>query len=266
MKVSKIVKHFFERGSDWMLSQTDGIIAGDPEKDVDRCLVTWMPSFKALRYMVEHNFELLICHEALFWTGEHIIDETDPDIAVKAAYIRDNNLTVVRIHDGWDSWPEIGIPWAWAKFLGIDSAPVAMVKGGVCQQRYDIEPIAVGELVKSMAKRCAAVGEPMLQFAGDKSQVVSKIGINTGGIGDIDRFIQMGCDCSVTIDEFARTTGGGGCNKILKAKDINHPVICVDHGTAEEPGMVTLTQYINDSIEGLAAEHLPHGSTFRLIG
>jgi len=29
--------------------------------------------------------------------------------------------------------------------------------------------------------------------------------------------------------------------------------------------MVTMTKYINDNIDGLTAEHLPHGSTFRLV-
>ncbi len=30
--------------------------------------------------------------------------------------------------------------------------------------------------------------------------------------------------------------------------------------------MVTMTEYINDNIEGVHAEHLPHGSSFRLVG
>jgi hypothetical protein len=30
--------------------------------------------------------------------------------------------------------------------------------------------------------------------------------------------------------------------------------------------MVTLTEYINAHLPGLRAEHLPHGSTFRLVG
>jgi hypothetical protein len=30
--------------------------------------------------------------------------------------------------------------------------------------------------------------------------------------------------------------------------------------------MVTLTEYINTRLAGLRAEHLPHGSTFRLVG
>ena len=50
-----------------------------------------------------------------------------------------------------------------------------------------------------------------------------------------------------------------------KWPDIGHPVIRVNHGTSEEPGMVTLTRYINEHVPGLTAEHIPHGSSFRLV-
>lgn len=30
--------------------------------------------------------------------------------------------------------------------------------------------------------------------------------------------------------------------------------------------MVTMANYINEHIDGLTAEHLPHGSIFRLVG
>ncbi len=48
--------------------------------------------------------------------------------------------------------------------------------------------------------------------------------------------------------------------------DNQHPIIRVNHGTSEEPGMVTLTQYVNDTFPGVEAEHLPHGACFRLVG
>jgi hypothetical protein len=30
--------------------------------------------------------------------------------------------------------------------------------------------------------------------------------------------------------------------------------------------MVTLADYINETLPGVSAEHLPHGATFRLVG
>ena len=50
------------------------------------------------------------------------------------------------------------------------------------------------------------------------------------------------------------------------AEDVGHPVIRVNRPVSEEPGMVTMTQYIDEHIEGVTAEHLPHGCYYRLVG
>jgi hypothetical protein len=78
---------------------------------------------------------------------------------------------------------------------------------------------------------------------------------------DIPTYRELGCDCSVVCDDGSCYWAG-----IQRAEDGGHPVIRVNHGTSEEPGMVTLTSYINERLDGLRAEHLPHGSTFRLVG
>ncbi|RKZ71509.1 MAG: hypothetical protein DRQ57_18565 [Gammaproteobacteria bacterium] len=261
MKTNKILEHFFERGGDWMdrTGKWDGILMGDPEKDVDRCLVTWIPSLKALRYMVDNQIKLMICHEPLFWTNATTIEVT-PETELKSDFIKDNDLTVMRLHNAWDGWPEIGTLWAWAKFLGLPSTPTAVSADGK-QHRYDIDPVTVEELAKSIAKRCAPIGEPMVQLTGEASPVVSKIGLSTGIVQDLDEFLRMGCDCSVVCSDSM-----GTWNHTQKAEDRNQPVICVNLGTTQEPGMVSLSKYINDNIAGLAAEHLPHGNMFELIG
>ena len=46
----------------------------------------------------------------------------------------------------------------------------------------------------------------------------------------------------------------------------DNPVILVNNGTFGAPGMVTRMRYINDHVDGLAADLLPHGSTFHLAG
>jgi hypothetical protein len=71
----------------------------------------------------------------------------------------------------------------------------------------------------------------------------------------------MNCDCSIVCDDGSIYWAG-----IQRAEDLGHPVIRVNHGTSEEPGMVTLTEYMNTHFDGLYAEHLPHGCTFQLVG
>lgn len=262
MKVREILDHFLSR-ADWVERDktVDRVIAGDPDTDVDRCLVTWMPGFKALRFMVDRGITFLICHEPTFWN--HRNDRStmeDPGSREKLAYIRDHNLVILRNHDCWDRWPDVGIPWAWADFLELGKHPQAVGANG-CQHRYDIEPVSLEAFARRVARRCESLGEPLVQVTGDASQMVSRIGIGTGCGCGIPTYQEMGCDCSIVCDD-------GSCYwaDIQRAEDSSHPVIRVNHGTSEEPGMVTLTRYINETIEGLRAEHLPHGSTFRLVG
>ena len=263
MKACDILEHFLARSS-WVTrgKTSDKVIMGDPGEDFDRCLVTWMPSMKALRQVAARGCRLLICHEPTFWHIRHdIAPEVDDGFGWdKAAFIRKHGITIIRIHDTWDRWPEVGIPWAWARFLGIgEKGPVAFGQDGYLH-RYDIEPVPFGVFARQVAGRCAAIGEPSVQVVGDPDQMVSRIGSGTGCGCDIVLYRQMGCDCSILSDD-------GSCywSGIQGAEDVGHPVIRVNHGTSEEPGMVTLTRYINENLPGLRAELLPHGCTFRLV-
>lgn len=261
MKVSAILDHFLSR-ADWIDPETtvDRVIVGDPDADVDCCLVTWMPSLKALRCMVDKGVRFLICHEPTFWNHRDERTGDDAGIQEKLRFITDHGIVIVRNHDCWDRWPNVGIPWAWARFLGFEGNPVAVGANGY-QHRYDIKPVPVEDFARQVAKRCAAIGEPFVQVTGDPCRKVSRIGVGTGCGCNIEVYQQMGCDCSIVCDDGSCYWAG-----IQRAEDLEHPVIRVNHGTSEESGMATLTEYINTHFDGLRAEHLPHGSTFRLVG
>ena len=260
MRASEIAEHFVSR-ADWVDPGTtvDRVVVGDANVDVGTCLVTWMPSMRALRAAAERGVRVLIGHEPTFW--EHWDRDPDgtPTAAEKLRFIREHDLTVVRLHDTWDRWPGVGIPWAWARFLGLPGQPVAVGADGY-QHRYDIEPVDLEVFSARVADRCAAIGEPAVQVTGGPA-TVSRIGIGTGCGCRTDVFRDMGCDCSIVCDDGSCYWGG-----IQMADDMGHPVIRVNHGTSEEPGMRTLTDYINAHLDGVSAELLAHGSTFRLVG
>lgn len=101
------------------------------------------------------------------------------------------------------------------------------------------------------------LGEPSVQFIGDPKQIVSRVGIGTGCGCHLDVYGELGCDIAVTCDD-------AHCyfSHIPAAADTDMPVIRVNHGTSEEPGMVTLTQYINEHLDGVEAEHLSQGCQY----
>ncbi len=262
MKVREVLDHFISRCEGVDPEKTvDRVIVGDPEADFDRCLVTWMPSMDALRQVVERGYQFLICHEPTFWNHveDHATEEAS-DSQEKLAFIEEHGIVIARNHDCWDLWPDVGIPFAWADFLGLGTQPEEIDAAGY-QHRYDREPVTLGEFAREVADRCARIGEPFVQVSGDPTQDVSRIGIGTGCACDIPCYRKMNRDCSVVCDD-----GSVYWSNIQRAKDSDHPIIRVNHGTSEEPGMVTMVNYINAHIDGLEAEHLPHGSCFSLVG
>ena len=263
MNVREINEHFLSR-ADWIDREktVDRIILGDPEKEIRRVLVTWISSFAAVRAAVEGGFDMLMTHEPTFWThrNEHENMDTTDLARAKKRFAEDRGLAILRNHDVWDRFPGVGIPWAWGRFLELGERPTVIHKDRF-QHRYDIAPVRLDELASRIAAKTAAIGEPLVQVKGDGGMVVSKVGIGTGCCDRIDAYREIGCDVSVVCDD-----GSAWWSMIQRAADDGHPVIRVNHGTSEEPGMVTLTQHINDNLSGVEAVHLPHGSCFRLVG
>ncbi|MBN1461170.1 MAG: Nif3-like dinuclear metal center hexameric protein, partial [Armatimonadetes bacterium] len=235
--------------------------------EIARVGVTWMSTFAKVRDAITRKLDLLITHEPTFWVHarelEHI-ESWGPDSPKhqaaqrKRKFIEDAGLVVLRVHDAWDSMPEIGVPWAWAKHLELEGPPVATGPHDF-QQRYDIQPVALDDLAARVASRTAQFGESAVQVVGEGDRMVSKVGIGTGCYCDLELFQQLGCDVSIICDDSNWYWEG-----IAFAADSDHAVIRVNHGVSEEPGMITLTEYINSNLP-VTAEHLPHGSTFHLV-
>lgn len=266
MKAIDIRNHFVDQ-ADWVDAETtvDRIIIGDAQKDVSRVLVTWISGFPAVRRAVEEGFDALITHEPTFYDhpdhrGEEFKIEATEIGAEKKRFIAESGLVVIRNHDVWDRFPKYGIPWAWGSFLGLGDTP-AEISESRYQHAYDIAPASLDEVAADFARRTAAIGEPYLQVIGAGDRTIRRVGLGTGCICSLDVSVEMGCDATIVCDD-------GTCywKGLQWAADAGHAIIRANHGTSEEPGMVSMTRYINENLPGVTAEHLPHGACFRLIG
>ncbi|MBT7165731.1 MAG: hypothetical protein HN849_17815 [Victivallales bacterium] len=261
MRVCDIREHFVSR-CDWVDPDhtVDRVIIGDPNTEATRCLVCWIPSLAALREAVARGIRFVVCHEPTFWNHRDETASPSPELLAKQQFIEENGLVILRLHDTWDRWPDVGIPWAWAQHLGLGTEPVATASAGY-QHRYDIAPLPLADFAREVGTRCASVGEPQVQVSGDPDRLVSRIGIGTGCACGIPAYWEMDCDCSVVCDD-------GSCywSNIQMAIDREHPVIRVNHATSEEPGMVTLAAYLEQAFPGLSVEQLPQGCRFQLSG
>ena len=261
MNVSDVLEHFLSR-ADWVDRNhtVDRIIAGDPDADVDRCVVAWMPSITAVREAIKRGVGLLLCHEPTFWSHRDEFPARTAAGQAKLRLIEEAGLVVMRNHDCWDRWPNVGIPWAWAQHLGLEGRPTAIGADGY-QHRYDIAAVPFGEFALGVAARTSALGAPLIEVVGDSARLVARIGIGTGCGCSAFAYVEMGCDCCIICDD-----GASYWQHVQYASDQGIPVICVNHGTSEEPGMGSLAGYINDNVDGLTAEHLDQLCPFRLVG
>ncbi len=240
---------------DWVnpAQTVDRIVAGDGDRPVRTVLVTWISSLAACRTAIARGVDLLVTHEPTFW--RHLDDFPEPVdqyALAKQREIREAGLTILRLHDSWDRFPGVGIPFAWAQYLGLPGAPVATGMAGYLH-RYDVAPTTAGAFARQVAVRTAALGEPVIQFAGDPGAVVSRIGTGTGCACDPAAYQAMGCDLAVVCDDGTCSWG-----HLQRAADLGLPVIRVNHGTSEEPGMLTLAAHLRAAFPGLQVEHLPH--------
>lgn len=263
MKAIDLLHHFLS-SADWVDPETtvDRIIIGDPQKELHKVLVTWITGWRAVRRAAAEGCDAIVTHEPTFYVHRDELDNmpADPVAQAKKAFLEKKGVVVLRCHDVWDRMPDIGIPWAWARHLGLGNRPAGVGAAGY-QHRYDIPPVALDTLARRVAERTALLGEPAVQVLGDGSRQVAKVGIGTGCCCRVSVFQEMGCEVSIVCDD-----GTTYWSNLQLADDADHSVIRVNHGTSEEPGMVTLARYIDEHVPGVSATHLPHGSSFRLVG
>lgn len=265
------VLDFFRSKAYWINTEdtVDKIIAGNPEAEVCNILVTWMSDFHAINAAIERGFDMIMTHEPTFWIHSdevRTMEGWEPDYVktgagmLKRKLIEENGLVILRNHDTWDRFPEIGITWSWADFLGLGKVPAA-IGGNGYQHRYDIEQVSLKMLAGSIAAKTAGIGERFVQVFGREDAIVSKVGIGTGCGCSIDVFAGMGCDVSIVCDDECSYW-----RDISWAIDVDHPVIRVNHATSEEPGMMNLARYINENLTGVKAEYFPHRCGIETLG
>ena len=185
--------------------------------------------------------------------------EKDAFAREKLRFIEEAKLTILRIHDAWDRFPDVGIPFAWAEFLGLEGPPAALDPSRY-QHRYDIEPVKAIEFARRVASRTAEIGEPVIQLAGDPEKTVRRIGIGTGCGCSPLVYEELGCDLFVVCDD-----GSSYWRYIQRSVDAGDPVVRVHHGTSEEPGMLTLARYLGEQFSEASFEHLSHRPCYRPV-
>ncbi len=258
MKASEVMDHFRQVGTWVNWSHTcDRFLHGDPERDVNGIAVAWICSNAALRKAAEKGLNLFISHEPGFYgryEGKALVQAMAEK---KKALIDECGITVMRCHDTWDRMPKVGIPDAWADFLGFETEERPV------ESYYKIclmEETTVEEAARRVLQRVKTLGVESVNIFGDPRKRVRRMAVGTGAITNLAVMYELNPDFMLVSED-----GLGMATGAHWADDMAMPLIVVSHTTAELPGMMALARYLSERFPEIPVEYLDVGFSYRSI-
>ncbi|MBN1581614.1 MAG: Nif3-like dinuclear metal center hexameric protein [Anaerolineae bacterium] len=252
MNTNDIREHLLSR-SPWVNRErtVDTVKAGDPTKSIQTVGVGWISSIENLRRAHELGCDLFITHEPTFW--EHEAPEMhnrsiEPGLT-KQRFLDQTGLVVLRVHDIWDNWPEIGIRDSWARGLGL--ANFVAEDETRWHAVYAIDETTLAEFAQYVANRVKTLGQDSVQVIGDPEMLVSRpaLGVGCGG-PDMD-MIERGADVLIVCFD-----GASYWQTRQRFSELGVGVITVEHGTSEMWGLENLAQYLRRTFPSLTTHAL----------
>lgn len=172
-------------------------------------------------------------------------------------WLETKNLTVLRCHDFWDSYPEIGVHGAWTKWLGYIKPPI---KVDNYYKLHEITAVTLEKLCKKILEKTRPLGQDSIHVIGDLDKIIPKITLGTGAASKYREMHAFGGDVIVLADDGTMLWESGQWTK-----DTGVPLIIVNHSLLEEPGMRTLANYLKDVFPDVPDMQIPVGCIYKCI-
>ena len=280
MKASDLLNHFKENGTwvNWEKS-VDQFLFGESDTEVKGIAVSWMPTFENLKKAIAEGCNVFITHEALFaakinkegtiidgpiikdlharWVAGKRKLASDDIWIKKMEWLEQNNLVVLRCHDYWDNYPEVGVHGAWAHWLGFIKPPLKVVP---YYELHEIPEMTLESLSRDILAKIKLLGQDTLQVVGDLDKKISKVALATGAASNYRDMHELGGEAIILTDDGTFLWESGQWSR-----DTGVPLIIVNHSLSEEPGMQTLAKYLEKEFPDVPIIHIPVGCIFKSI-
>ena len=99
-----------------------------------------------------------------------------------------------------------------------------------------------------------ALGQPGGAFYGDSNRMVRRLGLGTGYACEPWRFVELGAEMCLTIDDRIKTW-----IETEWSEDSGYPMVVIHHGTSEEWGVRRLREIIAAKFPAEKVVMLPQG-------
>ena len=240
----KQVAHWVDWEETW-----DQFMGGDPHAQVRGIATTWLATNARLREAASLGLNFVIAHEGAFYSSYQGTPSGDRHLAEKRRLINELGITLMRCHDTWDRIPEVGIPDAWARFLGFPTEPRPV------ESFYKICLVGdstVEDVTRLVLEKVRPLGQEVIHVIGNREASVHRMAVGTGAITGLPEMLALGADIILATDDGISTTGSG-----LWSLDLGIPMLIVNHATAELPGMMAMVGYIERHFPGVPVKYLP---------
>lgn len=250
----------------------DRLIVGDPATVVRGIAVVWTPTWAALRDALAQGCNVVVAHEPTFFSNHDLdaFETSATDLSPSASrtmsaardekkrWIEESGMVVIRCHDVLDLMPG-GVADSLATALGFSEADYL---ASVPYYRVvRIEPATrAGEVAQRLAKAFGALGQPGVAFYGNPDRMVRSLGLGTGYACEPWRFVELGAEMCVTIDDRIKTW-----IESEWSDDSGYPMIVIHHGTSEEWGVRRLCDLITERYSEIPVQLIPQGFRCRWV-
>ena len=249
MKASQIHQHFQRIGTwvNWERTN-DVFLHGDPEAEVAAVAVGWIPTNDAIERAGRRGINLFITHEHCFFPKYAETPVGRSAVDAKRELLDRFGMTVLRCHDMWDRMPEVGIPDAWAGWLGFETEPRPV------ESFYKVcltGGLTAGETARAVREKVGALGQDVVGLFGDPERRVERLAVGTGAITRLPEMLELKVDAVLATDDGFNTPNGG-----MLAVDMGLPMLVVNHCTAEKPGMMAMAEYLREQFPDAPVEYV----------
>lgn len=226
----------------------DGFKFGSPDAEVRGIATMWMATPENIRRAHGLGCNLIITHEPTFYnhwdeTEEFVDDRAYKD---KVALLEETGMTVIRIHDLWDRFPEFGIHDSWAKRTGLSKAVGSDAKHTL----FEIEPTTLEAFARRVQGRMGVTG---VRFAGPPEKVVTYVTLGVGawgGIGNLKACMELEADVFATGETVEWQT-------VRFALESGMCMVVVGHNNSEEFGLAAMAHFLTQHFPDLPVTYVP---------
>jgi putative NIF3 family GTP cyclohydrolase 1 type 2 len=147
-------------------------------------------------------------------------------------------MVILRAHDTWDQWPEIGIRDSWAAFLGLTNR-IYVSQTHNYHAIYEVPRQTLRTFAQCVAERIRPLGEDSVQVMGNPECVIHRPALGVGCIGPDADIVAAGADVLVLCYD-----GAPYWSVRERLYELGAAVVTVEHGTSEMPGIENLCRHL----------------------